>query len=136
MYGILWGQKNGRKHVKVQYFNKFKEIDQIQDPVKFELALRQVADNLQYKTYFPLSEWTITQKLHSTKQDKGMSLLPYHDRFKSIADTENYVDIKLVIWKGMKEFSTQSSATDTKAETYHRISFLMGGDRDYYCNML
>ena len=72
LYGILWGQTSERKRVKVQAVDKFKEIEEIQDPVKLELVLRQVAYNVQYKTYFPLSEWTINQRLHLPRQDKGM----------------------------------------------------------------
>ena len=72
LYGILWVQKSERKCVKVQAVDKFKEIEEIQDPVKLELVLRQVAYNVQYKTYFPLSEWTINQRLHLPRQDKGM----------------------------------------------------------------
>ena len=122
--------------MKVQAAEKFKENEEIQDPVKLTLALHQVAYNVQYKTHFPLSQWNITRRLHLTKQDKDMSLLQYYERFKSIAETADYVDIKLGIGKGMKDFVTQSSATETAAEIYRGISFLMGGDRYYYWKLL
>ena len=47
-----------------------------------------------------------------------MSLLQYYERFKSITDMVDYVNIELVIGKGMKDFATQSSATETGAEIY------------------
>ena len=72
------------------------------------LKLRQVAYNVQYKTYFMMYEWNITCRLNLTRKYKGMSLLRYYERFKSIADTENSVNIKLGIGKGMKDFAKES----------------------------
>ena len=65
-----------------------------------------------------------------------MSLLQYYERFKGISDTEDYVDIKIGIGKGIKDFDTQSSATYTEAEIYCGISFLMGGDMYYHWKLL
>ena len=65
-----------------------------------------------------------------------MPLLQYYKCFKSIAHTEDYVEIKLGIGKVMKDFATQSSAKYTAAEIYCGISFLMGGDMDYYFKLL
>ena len=74
--------------------------------------------------------------MHLTRQNKGMSLLQYYERFNSITDTEDCVNIKLGIGKGMKDFTTQLSATETAAEIYCGISFIMGGDRYYYWELL
>ena len=76
----------------------------------------QVAYSVQYNTSFPLSKWAITWRLHLIKQDTGVSLLHYYERFKSIADMADSVDIELGIGKGVKYFATQSSATETEDE--------------------
>ena len=63
-------------------------------------------------------------------------MIQYYEHFRSIADTEYSVGTELVIGKGVKDFATRSSSTETAAEIYGGISFLMGGDRDYYWKML
>ena len=70
------------------------------------LALRKVSYNFHYKAYFSLSEWTTTQRVHLKRQDKGMSLCQYYERFKIIADTADYVNNEMVIGNGMKDFAT------------------------------
>ena len=52
--------------MKVQNVEKFKDIEDSQDPIKLALELRQVAYIVQYKTYSPLSGWSITRRLHLT----------------------------------------------------------------------
>ena len=98
--------------------------------------MRQVAYNVQNNRYFTLSKLTITQRLHITKQDKGVSLIQYYERFKSITYTAYSVNSELRIRNRMKHFFNKSSATETAAENYCGISFLTGGDMDYYWKLL
>ena len=65
-----------------------------------------------------------------------MSLLQYYERFNSIAETEDSIDVKIGVRKLIKDFATQSSAIDTADEIYCGISFLRGGIRDNYLKLL
>ena len=47
---ILWDQTSEKCFVKVQAVEKFKYIEESQDPVNLTLVLCQVAYNVQYKT--------------------------------------------------------------------------------------
>ena len=64
--------------------------------------------------------------MNLTRQDKGMSLLQYYERFESIADTSDSFKTELGIGKGMKYFATNLSSTETADEIYRGISFIMG----------
>ena len=143
-YALLWGQTSDRVRVKVQAMKGYEDMKNNQDSIKLIGALRQIAYNVRHKTYFPATRFYTMRRLHHLRQDKGMSLLTYYEKYKSLMDMMDSLEIEAGSDKGMEAFSTdnlKAAGTATpdpndvhkmSVESYLAIIFILNSNRDHY----
>ena len=143
-YALLWGQTSDRVRVKVQAIKDYETIKADQDSIKLIDALRQIAYNVRHKAYFPSTRFYTIRRLHNLRQEKGMSLLTYFEKFQSLLDMMESLQIEVGGDTGMHKFAAEliQGASDVvpdskdvikkSEEAYLAAIFILNSNRDYY----
>ena len=147
LYGLLWGQTSERIRTKVKGASGYDEMRSDRDSIKLISVLRQVAYNVRHKGCFPATRCYAMRRLHSLRQERGMSLQVYYEKFKSIMEMLESLQIDPGTDKGIANFAREHLMKTTgKAETqiqtdeiwstaseaYFAVIFILGTSKDHY----